>query len=290
MTAFPAFAASLFLISTVALAQVPNFEPNGPLVEVGVGYEAAIDEHSENLLVELSLRPRLPGTWGGNPQQHTFRTRIEFSGSVDLDGPGISLPHPGEVPYMRLRFVPVEMVETGTTHPLNVYEATYGFAPVNVSRDLRMGREATLRVNIVSARIGFRQMTDEVFGIIAQAMVEAVGLKVIQALPGSPEHNMTAVDLATLTAGLGMIFRAGRFVTITTYLGVSINSAVGDIAGMGWGYQQDSMGYFQLQADIAGYVMLFARLGATQAIYGRSSGFEVTPGVLQFMAGASVMF
>src|SRR5688572_17050767 len=95
--------------SHLAQAQVPDPHPRAPMVEIGGGYETAIDENSENLLIEISMHPRYPGSWGGSPETRFYRARIEFSGSVDVDGPGIVSSQAGEMPYMRLTFVPVEM-------------------------------------------------------------------------------------------------------------------------------------------------------------------------------------
>lgn len=286
------FLLSIFasLLMPVAWAQtLPSADPRAPRMEFGGGYESSLLDGNDNLLISVSLRPQV-GTWGGNPEQHFFRTRIEITGAVDVDGPGIVSPRPGEVPYFRMRLVPVEMAETGAWAPTNVYETSLGFVPVNVGRDLRMGRNSMLRVDIAAARMVVRQMTSEFWGLLAEMMVEAIGIKLIDALPGSPERSMSGVDIATLTTHLGVLLRTGPVATITLAIGGSINIAVGDIAGSGWGYQQDTNVYLQLQADFARYVSLFARIGTTQAIYGSTLGFEVNPGVLQFMAGATVNF
>jgi hypothetical protein len=279
-----------FVCAGLAQAQVPDAHPRAPRVEFGGGYETAIDENSENLLIEVSLRPRFPGTWGGRPETRFYRTRIEFSGAIDVSGPGIVSPQAGEMPYMRLTFVPVEIAEGDALSPTTLYEHSLGFAPVNVSRDLRMGRDSTLRVNIASVRGAYRVMFNREFGMIANFLVDAIGYKLINALSGSPERDMHAFNFGTISAGFGGIFRPGNIVSFTLYLGLTNDFNLGQISGTGLGYQQDTMGYVQLQSEIAGYALVFLRMSVTQATYGSESGLTTTPGILQFMAGARVTF
>ncbi len=270
---------ALWGVSTGALAQVPNAHPRAAMFEVGAGYETGVDTGSENLLIEVQLRPTFPGHPGA-PETTFYRTRMEFSGGLDVST--------GQVPYFKMTLVPVELAANIAPSPRDLIAAGLGFVPLNVSRDVRMGRDVTFTLNLIGAHVELDHQFDRYWGMVAALMADALGYKFIESVRGTEEFDFQGLNLARLKAGFGLYLRVDRIVTFTLYASVQADMNLGEVAGEGLTYQQDMAGTLELQATIARHVTLFTRLSSTQAYYGAPD--VVTPGIVQFLAGVRALF
>jgi hypothetical protein len=261
--------------------QVPDAHPRAPMFELGIGYEGApqAENATSNLLLQVEARPHFGGSWGA-PETTFYRMRLELTAAVSPGGI--------EIPALKFTFVPVELAENRATSRRDLLATSLGFFPVNGSRDLRLGREGTLRVNVLGYRVETEHRVNADWSVIAGVIVDALGYKLIRAARESQEIDFEGIHLARVAMSAAVQLRAHAYFSVVLAAGAATDSSLGVMSDGRWGYQHDGDAWAELQARIAGYATLFAQIAHTQPFYSLGGGF--TPGVLQVLAGARGTF
>jgi hypothetical protein len=279
---------SLFVPSLPAMAQlsVPNPHPRNPMIEVGGGYEQGVESHDENFLIEVQVRPTLPwGSWGGESTTRTYKVRFEFQSAFDVNGDSLS-----PVPYVRATFIPLELAENTSVDERTLSYRSIGFAPISVYRDVRIGRDLSLRVNLVGVRQEYLRYVSAHVGLIAQFAADVLGYQMVRNATGAGiGTDFDGLSVAHIETGVGILFRKGRAVVVTLYGGIERDLAVGHadrVSGVALTSQQSI--FAQLQISVAHRVMLFTRLSYTTVDQTGASS-HADP-ILQIMAGVRVLF